>query len=787
MALFEVAPRAGRLQDSKVAQKANAKSRAATVKVKDGGGISGRISLITAMVEKNLGQYAEESVVLRDEQSLHDYISACIENGFIAIDTETTGLDPMLDDIVGVCIYTPGQKTAYIPISHVSYVTLSLVPNQLSKILVKQELDRLKEAQTKVIMFNAKFDIRVLRNQLSVYLNCYWDCYLAARLLNENEGSGNNGLKKLHQKYVLDGVGDAFSFGSLFDGIPFSYIPIKVGYLYAAHDAKITYELFKFQEEYLGANAEKHGLQDVAWVFHNVEMPCVEVVCNMEDNGITFDFEYAKVLSKKYHLLLEDKVASFYDICDKYAKTIDAWTAKHPNHKLSNPINIASSTQIATLLYDVLGIEPPDPKNPRGTGVEILSKIDNPLCKAILDYREVSKLLSTYIDKLPECVNPNDGRIHCSFNQYGADTGRFSSSDPNLQNIPSHNKDIRKMFTASEGYVLMSSDFSQQEPKCLAALCRKQGDPQMYNTFMEGKDLYSEIASKAFGYPYEDCKEFREDGSTNKEGKERRSQAKKILLGVLYGRGVPSVAEQLGTTTEEAYEIKESVFRGFPAIREFEQNSLDMAHNYGFVTTVCGRKRRLPDLQLDEFEFRWRDGFVPEGDILDFDDVVEDVPQSRINYYMRKLSNCRFNQKRTIFEEANEEGIWIVDNGKKIGDSTRQCVNARIQGSAADLTKIAMVELNRNQRLKELGFRILIPVHDEIIAECPEEHAFECSELLAETMSKAAEDILEMPIKCDVEITRQWYGETITGEQLKERESYTSHQLDVESSRGIET
>ena len=167
--------------------------------------------------------------------------------------------------------------------------------------------------------------------------------------------------------------------------------------------------------------------------------------------------------------------------------------------------------------------------------------------------------------------------------------------------------------------------------------------------------------------------------------------------------------------------------------------------------------------------------------------MIDDVPQSRINYYMRKLSNCKFNQKRKVFEEANEEGIWIVDNGKKIADSTRQCVNARIQGSAADLTKIAMVELNRNQRLKELGFRILIPVHDEIIAECPEEHARECSELLAETMSRAAEDILEMPIKCDVEITRQWYGETITGEQLRERESYTSHQLDVESSRGIET
>ena len=762
MALFEVKPRADRLQDSKVAQKANAKTRAATVKVKDGGGITSRISAIKAMVEKNLGKYADETLLIRDEATLHDYISASIENGVIAIDTETNGLDPMLDDVVGVCIYTPGQKTAYVPINHVSYITLELVKDQLSKAVVKRELDRLNETNTKVIMFNSSFDIRVGRNQLNVYLTCYWDCYIAARLLNENEGAGNNGLKALHQKYVLNGIGDAFSFGALFNGIPFSQIPITTGYLYAAHDAKITYELYKFQEEYLGANAEKYGLQNVAWVFHNVEMPCVAVVCDMEDNGITFDFEYAKVLSTKYHEQLEEKINRFYQLCDNYGARISAWKNKHPNNKLDDPINIGSSTQIAILLYDILGIEPPDPKNPRGTGVEILSKIENPLSKAILEYREVSKLLSTYIDKLPECVNPNDGRIHCSFNQYGADTGRFSSSNPNLQNIPSHNKDIRKMFTAADGYVLMSSDFSQQEPKCLAALCRKQGDSQMYDTFMAGKDLYSEIASKAFHYPYEECKEFREDGSTNKEGKERRNQAKKILLGVLYGRGVPSVAEQLGTSIEEAIEIKESVFIGFPAIKQFEQESLDMAHDLGFVTTVCGRKRRLPDLQLDEFEFKWRDGFVPEGDILDFDDVVEDVPQHRINYYLKKLSTCRFGQKRKVFDEANEEGIWIVDNGSKIADSTRQCVNARIQGSAADLTKIAMVELHRNQRLKELGFRILIPVHDEIIAECPEEHAKECADLLASTMSRAAEQILEMPIKCDVEVTRQWYGETVT-------------------------
>jgi DNA polymerase I-like protein with 3'-5' exonuclease and polymerase domains len=320
------------------------------------------------------------------------------------------------------------------------------------------------------------------------------------------------------------------------------------------------------------------------------------------------------------------------------------------------------------------------------------------------------------------------------------------------------------MFVASEGHVLLSSDFSQQEPKCLAALCRKDGDSQMYDTFMQGKDLYSEIASKAFNKPYDECREFNPDGSTNNEGKERRTQAKSILLGVLYGRGTASIGEQLHCTTEKAEAIKNSVFRGFPAIKRFEQESLAFAEDYGYVTTVCGRKRRLPDLMLPEYEFRWTD--APKSvDALDFDSADDEVPIELQKKYIRMLRQARFGQKRKIFEEANKkDGIWVIDNGAKIADATRQCVNSRIQGSAADLTKLAMIDLYNNKELKELGFKLLIPVHDEVIAECPIENVKECSTLLAQVMSKAAEKILEMPIKCDVTITREWYGEEIKHE-----------------------
>ena len=256
------------------------------------------------------------------------------------------------------------------------------------------------------------------------------------------------------------------------------------------------------------------------------------------------------------------------------------------------------------------------------------------------------------------------------------------------------------------------------------------------------------------------------------------------MLGVLYGRGVPSIAEQLHTTPDVAQEIKDSVFKGFPAIKQFEEASLKMARDVGYVTTVCGRKRRLPDLQLNEYDYVWADGYVPEGDLLDFDESDIEISEDTMIYYDRKLSKAYGRkQKQQIFDEALKEHIKIIDNGGKIADATRQCVNARIQGSRADLTKLAMIELHRNERLKELGFRILIPVHDEIIAECPEINALECSQLLAQTMSKRAEQILQMPIKCDVEITRQWYGDTIDGAKLKEKETNTSHGMDVDKWR----
>lgn len=448
MALFEIPTRNNsRESDSKIIKQSKTVHKA-TPSIKGGSSLLERISQAQDLVNRKLSKYKDKYILIQNEQILHNYIDECIKQGVISIDTETTGLDPLLDDIAGICVYTPSMPGAYIPINHVSYITNEKIANQLDVEYIRAEFERIIKPHIDVIMFNAKFDIRVLRNKVGLHnIYCTWDCYLAQRLLNENEPS--NALKKLHQKYVLNGKEDAFTFEELFKGIPFTMIPLQTAVLYAGNDPVITYELYDYQRQFLREDSDREDMRKLYWVLMNIEMPCVDAVCNMEDNGVLFDMQYQQILSEKYNKLLTDKLEAFYKELKKFDDKIVEYKAKTQHNKLDEPINIASPTQLAILFYDIIGIEVIDKKSPRGTGVEILKKMDMPLANTILEYRTVEKLISTYIDKLPNCVNPNDGRIHCSFNQYGADTGRMSSSDPNLQNIPSHNKDIRKMFIAS--------------------------------------------------------------------------------------------------------------------------------------------------------------------------------------------------------------------------------------------------------------------------------------------------------------------------------------------------
>ncbi len=729
------------------------------VVVRQGKGIMERMPAIRAMANRYLGQYADIYKVIQDEKELDDYISKALEVGEIAIDTETNGLDFGEMIIAGLCLYSPSQAGVYVPLNHVSYITMAKLDGQLSEHFVAEQLARL--VNTKLIFFNAKFDLRVIKQTLGVELEPYWDGYIGARLLNENEPE--NGLKALHNKYVLKGEGESFDYESIFKGIPFSHIPINMAYLYAAHDPVITHELYKFQEPFLTKDHPtciERNLQGVAHVFREIEMPLINVVAQMEDTGIALDLEYASSLEEEYGQKLQKVEQAFFEELARYQDKIDNYRKQMgPACKLDEKINLNSPTQLAILFYDVLGITPVDKKSPRGTGESILEKINIPLTHILLEYRRLQKLMSTYITKLPASLNPRTGRLYASFNQVGTDTGRFSSADPNMQNIPSRNTDIRQMFVASEGHYLLSSDYSQQEPRITAHMSR---DEKLIDAYRQGKDLYVEIASIAFGLPYEDCMEYNADGTINPAGRERREQSKAIVLGVCYGKGVPAIADDLGITREEAQKIYDQIMRAFPGLERFMIESQNMARELGYVDTVWGRKRRLPNMQLDPYEFTYSGKAPANFDPLAFDqEVSNEVPEGIKRKYSAMLDRAYGRRaKSVIIEQAKREGISIKDNGGYIAEATRQCVNSRIQGSAADMTKKAMLLVGNDTQLKEWGFRLLITVHDELIGECPKEHVKEVAERFAFLMLEAAKE-LDVPSKCDVIITERWYGEPL--------------------------
>lgn len=756
--LFQLPPRATKAGDLSLVNKLAKPAPASKgVTVRQGKGIMERIPSIRAMANRYLGQYADIYRVIQDEKELEDYITKAIEDGELAIDTETNGLDFEDMVIVGLCLYSPSQTGVYVPLNHVSYITMTKLDGQLSEQFVAEQLARLKD--TKLIFFNAKFDIRVINQTLGVELIPYWDGYIGARLLNENEP--DNGLKALHNKYVLKGEGESFDYGSIFKGIPFSHIPINIAYLYAAHDAVITYELYKFQEPFLTKDHPtciERNLQGVAYVFREIEMPLINIVAQMEDTGIALDLEYAKGLEEKYGQELEKVEQEFFEELAQYKDVIDQYRKQMgPACKLDERINLNSPTQLAILLYDVLGITPVDKKSPRGTGEDILEKINIPLTRILLEYRRLQKLMSTYITKLPASLNPRTGRLHASFNQVGTDTGRFSSADPNMQNIPARNKDIRQMFVASPGYCLLSSDYSQQEPRLTAHMSR---DEKMINAYKQGKDLYAEIASIAFNQPYENCLEY-VNGVYSEEGYRRRQTSKAIVLGVCYGKGVPAIAEDLGITRQEAQKVYDEIMFHFPGLKQFMIESQNMARELGYVDTVWGRKRRLPNMQLEPYEFSYS-GKVPTNfDPLAFDqEVSNEVPEGIKRKYSAMLNRASWSEKQRIIAQARNEGIIIKDNSGYIAEATRQCVNSRIQGSAADMTKKAMLLVGKDSQLREWGFRLLLTVHDELIGECPKENAKRVAERFSALMIEAAKD-LDVPSKCDVVITERWYGEPL--------------------------
>lgn len=737
-----------------------------------------KLQLIYEEVNRVLGGYTSNTKVITSKDELSKYIDEAIRNGIIAIDTETNNsLEPLTCLLMGACIYTPGQLSAYIPVHHTQPDTDILIENQLTERDIKEQFERL--SNTKILMHNGKFDYEVIKCTCNCVLNIYWDTEIAARILDENELAG---LKK---QYILhiDSTQEKYDIEHLFQGIPYAYVKPEIFALYAATDAYITYRLYEWQKEQFN----KPGNEKLFDLFMNVEMPVVPVCAEMELYGIEIDKEYAKRLSNKYHKKVDEVNAKIDAELSKYSDKISAWRLtkeanykernskpnktgeftykKSKNEQLENPPQLNSPTQLAILLYDILGTPAQDKKSPRGTGEEILQKINLPICDLILEKRGLEKLIGTYIDKIPECVNSKDNRLHAHFNQLGAGTGRFSSSNPNLQNIPSHVKEIRLMFRASDGDVFVGADFSQQEPRLLSAY---SNDDTMIDAYKQNKDLYATIAAGVYKNDYWDNMEHRQDGTPNPEGKKRRSNCKSLLLGIMYGRGAPSIAEQIHSTVEEAQQIINDFYKQFPKVKEWTEKTEKDAKVTGYVEDLWGRRRRLPDILLPKYTVKSTKTSTEFNPILYTQGKVNNSSAALVESYKKKLSKVKSrNDYQKIQQEAERDGIYIVDNGAFISQAERQCVNARIQGGAASMTKVCMRKVFDDDELNRLGAKLVLQIHDEVIVECPKQNAEAVMSRLTYVMKTSVADKVQVPFKCDGYIVNCWYEDDF-GDILKQ-------------------
>lgn len=450
-----------------------------------------RLAIIEEKVIKTLGKQRHNTVVIRSLNDFSSYIDKAIKAGRIDVDTETNNsLDPITCKLMGLCLYVPGEKQAYIPINHVDPDTNELLPNQLTEEDCRRELQRVLDAGVFVVMHNGKFDYKVIKCTCGIEVVPNWDTMLAAKVLDENEFSA--GLK---QQYIskIDPTQEKYSIDHLFENVEYAQVSPEIFALYAATDSMMTDKLYLWQLPLMEeAEAENPDL-NIYKLFKEVEMPCLQVVAEMELAGINFDVEYADRLRIKYEAQLneidtkieaelkqlEEKIEAWKKtpdalnparvyVAEKSKMTQEKIEAMYPYFdadlnkrykvgkakidQLENPISLSSPTQLAILFYDILGLS--NKAEDRSTGEEALTELSkhSAIASLLLERRGVVKLLDAFINSLPKKVNPKTGKIHCSFHQYGAATGRFSSSEPNLQQVPSHAKNIRMLFTADTDY-----------------------------------------------------------------------------------------------------------------------------------------------------------------------------------------------------------------------------------------------------------------------------------------------------------------------------------------------
>ena len=600
--------------------------------------------------KNTLENVPHEYFMATSEQELQSLILELQRATIFSFDTETSDLEPHSAYLVGLSFSTEGHTGWYVPIS-------SNFEEAQKQLEIFKEI--FSDTSKTLVAQNYKFDFKMMKKYGMKIHNKIFDTMLAHYVINAD---GKHGMDALSEKYLNY---KPVSIESLIgpkgkNQNSMAHLPAESIKDYAAEDADVTLQL----SEIFMPELEKQGTTSV---LENIEIPLIEVLANMEWEGIRVDKEflnaYSVELGKELDII-EEKITDL----------------------AGEKFNLDSPKQLGVILFEKLKITTEMKKTKTGqysTGEDVLQRYlhNHEIVPLILDYRELRKLKSTYIDTLPNMINSITGRVHTNFMQAVAATGRLSSNQPNLQNIPirtSRGKEIRKAFVArDENHVLVSADYSQVELRIIAAL---SGDKNMIEAFQQGEDIHKATASKVFNVPLDEVT------------KDMRSKAKAVNFGIIYGQGPFGLAQQLGISRTEAKNIIEAYYTQFAALKTYQHQAVEDCRSRGFVETVLGRRRFLPDI----------------------------------------------NSSNAISRSFAE----------------RNAVNAPIQGSAADVIKVAMVKIQSALKNANLKTRMVLQVHDELLFDTPKEEIEQVFALVKHEMENAVK--LEVPLDVEIQAGNNW-------------------------------
>jgi DNA polymerase-1 len=565
----------------------------------------------------------------------------------IAVDLETTSIDPMRARIVGFSVCGKEGEPAYIPVGH-NYLG---VPTQLGLTPTLSALKPvLEDPKIRKVAQNATYDALVLRRNGIEMRPITFDTMVGAYLIDPDRGPFD--LKTLCKKWLshdMTHYEDVAGKGK--NQVTFDQVPVEQARDYSCCDSDVTLRMAPMLER----RVREDGMGKL---LDEIELPLLDVLLELEGNGVKIDAAHFAALGRDF-----DKKMT--------AAILEAHTLA------GGEFNLDSPKQLQQILFEKLKLDPGKrTKTGYSTDVSVLEKLaaEHPLPAKILEYRQLAKLKSTYIDALPLLVNPDTGRIHTSYNQAVAATGRLSSSDPNLQNIPvrtSEGRLIRKGFVPEAGRVFVGADYSQVELRILAHL---SGDERLREAFQQGRDIHAATAQEIFGSA--------DDAS--------RRRAKAINFGIVYGMSAFGLSQRLGIDQKTAQDYIDRYFARYPGVKGYLDGTLEQARRTGFVKTMFERRRYTPDLK---------------------------------------------SQNRVIS-----------------GQAERVAVNAPIQGSAADLMKIAMIRVSR--RLKGTKSLLILQVHDELVLEAPVGEADAAARIVREEMENVHP--MAVPLKVDVSRGATW-------------------------------